>query len=237
MTNNRPHPEKTVLVVEDEPKLSQVLCDYLTSSGYRHQTLSDGNAVIPWVRQHPPDLILLDLMLPGKDGMSICQELRSFTDVPIIMVTARVEEVDRLLGLDVGADDYVCKPFSPREVIARINAVLRRAHRPGLTEANSADITVDMERQEIRCNGQLLDLTLTEYRLLGLLTSRPGKVFSRDRLLDCLQDEGQAASDRTVDSHIKNLRRKLAAVDPGVEFIASVYGVGYRLDLPADTGL
>ncbi|MFM2006657.1 MAG: DNA-binding transcriptional regulator BaeR, partial [Pseudomonadota bacterium] len=188
MTNNRPHPEKTVLVVEDEPKLSQVLCDYLTSSGCRHQTLSDGNAVIPWVRQHPPDLILLDLMLPGKDGMSICQELRSFTDVPIIMVTARVEEVDRLLGLDVGADDYVCKPFSPREVMARIHAVLRRVHRPG--EANSAGITVDMDRQEIRCNGQLLDLTLTEYRLLGLLTSRPGKVFSRDRLLDCLHDEG-----------------------------------------------
>jgi two-component system, OmpR family, response regulator BaeR len=236
MTNNRPHPEKTVLVVEDEPKLAQLLCDYLASSGYRRQTLSDGNAVIPWVRQHPPDLILLDLMLPGKDGMSICQELRAFTDVPIIMVTARVEEVDRLLGLDVGADDYVCKPFSPREVMARVQAVLRRARREGQTDGSISGITVDDDRQEIHCNGRLLELTLTEYRLLSLLASRSGKVFSRDRLLDCLHDEGQSASDRTVDSHIKNLRRKLSTVAPGQEIIASIYGVGYRLDLPTDTG-
>ena len=226
---------RTVLVVEDEPKLSQLLCDYLANSGHRHQALGDGNAVIPWVRQHKPDLILLDLMLPGKDGVTLCQELRRFTDVPIIMVTARVEEVDRLLGLEVGADDYVCKPFSPREVMARVQAVLRRTQREGQTEVSIDGITVNNDRQEIHCNGHLLELTLTEYRLLGLLVSRPGKVFSRDRLLDCLQDEGQSASDRTVDSHIKNLRRKLSAVAPGEEIIASIYGVGYRLDMPTDT--
>ena len=232
---NHSESARTVLVVEDEPKLSQLLCDYLENSGYRHQALGDGNAVIPWVRQHKPDLILLDLMLPGKDGVTLCQELRTFTDVPIIMVTARVEELDRLLGLDVGADDYVCKPFSPREVMARVQAVLRRASREVQTNGSVSGITVDDDRQEIHCNGHLLELTLTEYRLLSLLASRPGKVFSRDRLLDCLHDEGQSASDRTVDSHIKNLRRKLSAVAPGEEIIASIYGVGYRLDMPTDT--
>ena len=215
--------------------MSQLLCDYLENSGYRHQALGDGNAVIPWVRQHKPDLILLDLMLPGKNGVTLCQELRAFTDVPIIMVTARVEEVDRLLGLDVGADDYVCKPFSPREVMARVQAVLRRASREGQTNGSVSGITVDDDRQEIHCNGYLLELTLTEYRLLSLLASGPGKVFSRDRLLDCLHDEGQSASDRTVDSHIKNLRRKLSAVAPDQEIIASIYRIGYRLDLPTGT--
>ncbi len=221
---------RTVLVVEDEPKLAQLLCDYLEASGFGHHWLDNGLDVAPWVRLMSPDLILLDLMLPGKDGLKVCQELRADSIVPIIMVTARVEEVDRLLGLDLGADDYICKPFSPREVMARIRAIFRRLDRmqnPGLHETG---IVVDAERHAIRFNGHLLELTATEFRLLSLLSSRPGRVHSRDRLLDCLHDEGQAASDRTVDSHIKNIRRKLARVAPDRDIVLSVYGAGYKVE-------
>ena len=221
---------RTILVVEDEPKLSALLRDYLHSQGYAHHAIGDGLQVIPWVREHRPDLVLLDMMLPGKDGLAICRELRTFSDVAIIMLTARVEEVDRLLGLDLGADDYICKPFSPREVMARIRAIFRRLDRQAEPSQPESGLRVEPEKQEVRYDGKPLDLTTTEFRILSLMASRPGRVYSRNRLLDCLHDEGQSASDRAVDTHIKNIRRKLAKINPNQEILISVYGVGYKLE-------
>lgn len=217
----------TVMVVEDEPKLGQLLVDYLRVAGYQTEWIADGEAVIPRVREAEPALILLDIMLPGLDGLSICRELRGFSNVPIVMVTARVEEVDRLLGLDIGADDYICKPYSPREVVARVKAILRRVRRGDEVPAGSV-LVIDEARGEARFQGQLLDLTQAEFRLLRTLASAPGRVFSRDQLLDQLYDDYRVVTDRTVDSHIKNLRRKLEQVSPDLETIRSVYGVGYK---------
>ena len=223
-------PARTILVVEDEPKLAQVLMDYLSAAHYRTQWLSGGMPVVAWVRRNKPDLILLDIMLPGRDGISLCREIRSFSDVPIIIVTARIEEVDRVLGLDAGADDYICKPFSPREVIARIGAVFRRIDRLKQDRMPDHGFYIDDDRLEIRFDGQLLDLTWTEFRLLGYMISNPGRVFSRERLLECLHGDGRSLTDRTVDSHIKNIRRKLEQIAPGRELIVSVYGAGYKVE-------
>lgn len=227
-----PAPGARVLIVEDEPKIARVLADYLEAAGYVTEHLADGAAVTQRVRSAPPALILLDLMLPGRDGIDICRELRTFTDVPIVMVTARVEEIDRLLGLELGADDYVCKPFSPREVVARVKAILRRA-RPGASGGRGAvpGLTIDSEAHRAWLDGQALPLTPVELRLLQALAERPGRVYSRAQLLDRLYDDHRIVTDRTVDSHVKNLRRKLQAVRRDSEPIRSVYGVGYRLEL------
>ncbi len=222
-----------VLVVEDEPRLAQLVADYLRASGMEAATLDHGDAVLPSVRSRMPDLLVLDLMLPGTDGLAVCRALRAFSDVPVLMLTARVEEVDRLIGLEAGADDYVCKPFSPREVVARVKAILRRqrqAHTPGASHA--AGLHFDGERLEARLRNVALPLTPVEFRLLRTLAEAPGRVFSRDQLLDRLHDDKRALSDRAIDSHIKNLRRKLQAADPGEERIHSIYGVGYRYDPP-----
>ncbi|WP_218151284.1 response regulator [Roseateles sp. YR242] len=225
-----------VLVVEDEPRLAQLSHDYLVREGYACQILHEGGGVVAWVRAHAPDLLVLDLMLPGQDGLSICRELRAFSDVPIIMVTARVEEVDRLIGLEAGADDYVCKPFSPRELVARVKAILRRQRRDSsavrVGDAPSVTgLVLDAERHAATVNGQMLDLTPAEFRMLKAFVDAPGRVFSRDQLLDKLHDDQRVLSDRTVDSHVKNLRRKLEQVCPGQEPIRSIYGVGYRFEL------
>jgi two-component system response regulator BaeR len=214
-----------ILVVEDEPKLAALLRDYLTAAGHQVQCLDDGLAVLPAVCAAMPDLILLDLMLPGQDGLTLCRALRAFSDVPIIMITARVEEVDRLLGLDLGADDYICKPFSPREVVARARAILRRRPRtPG-----DGGLQLDEDTWKARFNHVDLDLTPVEFRLLKALNEHPGRVFSRDQLIDRLYSDHRVVTDRTVDSHIKNLRRKLEQAAPGQEPIQSIYGVGYKL--------
>jgi two-component system response regulator BaeR len=219
-----------VLVVEDEPRLAQLVADYLRAAGLQAQVLDNGSDVVPAVRRQSPDLIVLDLMLPGTDGLSVCRELRRFSDVPILMLTARVEEVDRLIGLEAGADDYVCKPFSPREVVARVKAILRRQrHDPVLA---GQGLQIDLQLHVASLDGTPLDLTPVELRLLHALAQTPGRVFSRDQLLDRLHDDQRALSDRTIDSHVKNLRRKLEAVLPGQETIRSIYGVGYRLELP-----
>ena len=168
-------------------------------------------------------------MLPGRDGLDICRELRSFSAVPIIMITARVEEVDRLLGLDLGADDYICKPFSPREVVARVKAILRRS--PHLETVAQARIKIDESRYSAAFDGVPLDLTPVELRLLNTFARAPGRVFSRDQLLDKLYSDHRVVTDRTVDSHIRNLRRKLEQVCPGETPIESLYGVGYRFQL------
>ena len=197
-----------ILIVEDEPKLGQLLIDYLQAAGYAPALINHGDKVLPYVRQTPPHLILLDLMLPGTDGLTLCREIRRFSDVPVVMVTAKIEEIDRLLGLEIGADDYICKPYSPREVVARVKTILRRCK-------------------------PLLDLTPAEFRLLKTLSQEPGKVFSREQLLNHLYDDYRVVTDRTIDSHIKNLRRKLEALDAEQSFIRAVYGVGYRWEADA----
>lgn len=216
-----------VLVVEDEPRLAALVADYLKAAGMAAATLDRGDAVLPAVRHRRPDLVVLDLMLPGADGLTVCRELRRFSDVPILMLTARVEEVDRLVGLEAGADDYVCKPFSPREVVARVKAILRR---PRHDPPAAPGLEIDTERHQARVHGQALELTPLEFRLLAALAASPGRVFSRDQLLDRLHDDARALADRAIDSHVKNLRRKLERVLPGREPIRSVYGVGYRFE-------
>ncbi|EJN17666.1 response regulator with CheY-like receiver domain and winged-helix DNA-binding domain [Pseudomonas sp. GM79] len=224
MVNDSP-----ILIVEDEPKLAALMRDYLIAAGYATQCLDNGLAVVPAVRTSEPRLILLDLMLPGRDGLQVCKELRSFSAVPIIMITARVEEVDRLLGLDLGADDYICKPFSPREVVARVKAILRRS--PHLLTSAAPRLQIDEAQYQASLDGVALDLTPLELRLLNTLARSPGRVFSRDQLLDRIYSDHRVVTDRTVDSHIRNLRRKLEQACPGEHPIESLYGVGYRFQL------
>lgn len=222
-----------VLIVEDEPKLAALLADYLRAAGLSSVGVDNGLEAVDAVRRHVPAVVLLDLMLPGRDGIEVCRELRTFSRVPVIMMTARVEEVDRLLGLGVGADDYVCKPYSPREVVARVQAQLRRqgwaAASPG---AAPPGLQVDDASLRATLNGRLLDLTPAEFRLLRALARQPGRVFSRDQLLDHLHDDVRVVTDRAVDSHVRNLRRKLEAAADGADPIRSVYGVGYAWEWP-----
>lgn len=217
-----------ILIVEDEPKIAELLRDYLLREGFEVELLHRGDAVEPWMRAHGADLVLLDLMLPGKSGLEVCKGLRSFTETPIIMVTARVEEIDRLLGLELGADDYVCKPFSPREVVARVKAVLRRTRRR--EDATAHGLVLDNAGYKATLNGRDLGLTVVEYQLLKVLASHPGRLYSRDQLIDAMYRDARVVSDRTVDSHVKKLRRKIAEVLPDRELIHSVYGVGYKYE-------
>ncbi|MEM7708861.1 MAG: response regulator [Pseudomonadota bacterium] len=218
-----------VLIVEDEPKIARLLSDYLRSAGYQTDTVDDGAEVMAAFEQFQPDLLLLDLMLPHRDGLDICRELRTRSSVPIIMVTARVDEIDRLLGLGVGADDYICKPFSPREVVARVQAALRRVSWQSQPDGSSP-VLIDEDAMQARVDGQLLDLTPVEFRLLAVFASRPGRVFSRGQLMDHAYQDHRVVSDRTIDSHVKNLRQKLQTVSPDASPIQSVYGAGYRFD-------
>jgi two-component system response regulator BaeR len=222
---------KLILIVEDEPKIAELLRDYLQQSGYATHCIDNGDFVDEWARNNDPDLVLLDLMLPGKDGVTVCRELRAYSQVPIIMVTAKVDEIDRILGLELGADDYVCKPFSPREVVARVNATLRRAEMKN-TDPDSPypGLTIDNDRFVASIGDQKLGLTPVEFRLLALLASQPGRVFSRDLLMDKIYVDGRIVSDRTVDSHIKNLRHKIQEAVGSDDMIRSIYGVGYKLD-------
>jgi two-component system response regulator BaeR len=217
-----------ILVVEDEPKLASLVADYLKAAGYEAHCIANGLEVVPWVKSSRPDLIVLDLMLPGRDGLEICKELRTFSDLPVIMVTARVEEVDRLIGLEVGADDYLCKPFSVRELVARVKALLRR---PRASAATPAGLVIDEASHKVSLDGQDIELTPVEFRLLAALAAAPGRVFSRDGLLEKLYADHRVVTDRTVDAHVKNLRRKLEEIRPGSELVRSIYGVGYKLEL------
>ncbi len=217
-----------ILIVEDEPKLGQLLIDYLRAASYAPTLISHGDQVLPYVRQTPPDLILLDLMLPGTDGLTLCREIRRFSDIPIVMVTAKIEEIDRLLGLEIGADDYICKPYSPREVVARVKTILRRCKPQRELQQQDAEspLIIDEGRFQASWRGKMLDLTPAEFRLLKTLSHEPGKVFSREQLLNHLYDDYRVVTDRTIDSHIKNLRRKLNLSTPNshlsAPFTASV---------------
>ena len=223
-------PVAHILIVEDEPRMAALLADYLQASGYTSQWIANGLEAVPSVKARRPDLELLDVMLPGQDGMSVCRELRQFSEVPVIMLTARVEEADRLMGLELGADDYICKtPFSPREVVARVKALLRRS---GYAAREPSPLQIDAQAYKAAWQGVTLDLTPVEFRLLKALTEARGRVLSRDKLLDFVHADQRAVTDRAVDSHVKNLRRKLHAASGGQELIRSIYGVGYRLDLP-----
>ncbi len=225
---NQDSHDPLILVVEDEPKLAQLLVDYLQAANYRTHHLLRGDEVLEWVKQSPPDLMLLDLMLPGVDGLTLCREIRRFSELPIVMVTARTEEIDRLLGLEIGADDYICKPFSPREVVARVKTILKRCQRTPEEAQKASLLVINENRFQASWDNLGLDLTPAEFRLLKTLAQEPGKVFSREMLLNHLYDDYRVVTDRTIDSHIKNLRRKLEALDADQPFIRAVYGMGYR---------
>lgn len=224
--------DEHVLIVEDEKKIAELLRDYLLNAGFNVSCLSRGDEAVEQVRRTSPALILLDIMLPGMDGITVCREIRRFSNVPIIMATAKTEEIDRLIGLEIGADDYICKPFSPREVVARVRAVLRRA-RPGEAPRRlvAGPIVLDECTREVTVNGQALALTPSEFGLLNVLIASPERVFSRGELLDKVQGYRFEGYDRTIDSHIKNLRKKIAENLPGADCILTIYGVGYKLSV------
>jgi two-component system response regulator BaeR len=219
-----------IVIVEDEVATAEILADYFHLDSYRTHLLTDGLLVVSWVREHKPALILLDLMLPGKSGLDICKEIRAFSSVPIIMITARVEEIDRLLGLELGADDYICKPYSPREVVARVKTVLRRAGNAPIPM--EAGLQLDESCYRATLNGNDLHLTAAEFRLLSYLASHPGRVYNRQQLLNNIYPDERALNDRAIDNFIKNLRKKITAVSNECELIHSVYGVGYRFEQP-----
>ncbi len=204
------------------------MSNYLKATGFETFTIDTGTEVVSWVRENKPDLILLDLMLPGRDGMEICREIRTFSPVPIIMLTARVEEIDRLLGLELGADDYICKPFSPREVVARIKAVLRRTRDGRALQEHG--LVLDEHCYRATLKGRDLELTAVEFRLLRLLVEHPGRIYSREQIMGKIYLDDRCVIDRTVDNHVKKLRRKMEIVDPDAVFVQSVYGVGYKFE-------
>lgn len=218
---------KKILVVEDEPSLAIVLCEYLAQAGFQTHIIDNGLDVIDWVKQETPDLLLLDLMLPHRDGLDIYRELRTFSQVPVVMATARVDEIDRLLGLELGADDYICKPYSPREVVARIKNVLRRSIEVSAPLSQSG-LDIDDKQMKATFNQQELTLTPAEFRLLSFLNQHPGQVFNREQLMERIYADNRLVTDRTIDSHIKNLRKKLQDTNPEKEYVKSVYGVGYK---------
>lgn len=227
-------PKFQILLVEDEEMIAQVQQAYLQNAGYQVHWHAKGDAVIEAVKDLKPDLILMDVMIPdvqGRDGVALCREIRAFSDVPIMMVTAKVEEMDRLIGFDNGADDYLCKPFSPKEMVARAKALLRR--RVPHTDVNSVFV-FDSAAQVIRYKEHKLDLTPTELRLFNTLLAQPERVFSRDQLIAQAYHDNLDVFDRAVDSHIKNLRKKIALVLPDVDVVQSVYGMGYRYSPPEE---
>lgn len=230
-----------ILVVDDEKKIVALVRAYLERDGYEVAEAFDGVQALEVFRGEKPDLVVLDLMLPEIDGLEVCREIRRSSEVPVIMLTARSEDVDKLVGLELGADDYMTKPFSPRELVARVRAVLRRT-RPSKTTTPplasptrlaQGDLVLDEERFEALCHGKSLDLTATEFRIFAALVRSPGRVFSRSQLLDVALGETYEGYERTIDVHIKNLRRKLAAAGEGKGCtIATVHGVGYKLEEP-----
>ena len=216
-----------VLVVEDEPKLAALLADYLRAAGHEPECVANGHEALQAWAERRHDLVLLDVMLPGLDGLGVCRQLRAQAAVPIVMLTARADEADRLAGLELGADDYIPKtPFSPREVMARVKAVLRRSR----ATAAQAGLQMDDVAWRAAWQGRAMDLTPIEFRLLSTLSAQPGRVYPRSQLLELLHGDSRAATERAVDSHVKNLRRKLEQAGAGAERIASVYGVGYRYE-------
>lgn len=223
-----------ILVVEDDAKISSILMDYLQQAGFTAEVEKNGLHAVARVRKNAPDCILLDLNLPGLEGIDVCKQIREFSAVPIAMITARVDEIDRLLGLALGADDYICKPFSPREVVARVKALMRRAQPAAAAQCapSASGLALDTERLQARIDGVSLALTAIEFRLLESLHSARGRVLSRDQLIDSVHSDYREVGDRSIDSLIRNVRRKLDAVSSSDshDWVRSVYGVGYAFN-------
>ncbi len=219
-----------ILVVDDEPKIVRLAKDYLAQSGFRVLPASDGPTALAAARQEKPDLIVLDLNLPGMDGLDVCRALRRESSVPIIMLTARVEETDRLIGLELGADDYIVKPFSPRELVARVRAVLRRTQGDVQTLGliRTGDLEIDLNGHRAHLHGEVLKLTRIEFSLLAVLAQHPGQTFSRAQLIDRLHGVAEGSFDRSIDAHIKNLRRKIEADPADPHYVLTIYGIGYQ---------
>ena len=228
---------KELIIVEDEEKIASLLQDYLSNAGYQIMTLNEGTNAVEFIQERKPACVILDVMLPGKDGLQICRELRQDSNVPIIMITARIDEIDRLLGLELGADDYICKPFSPREVVVRVRNLVRRSNWQEIHEEKEVSSTqleyrslkLDSERLVCELNEKEINLTAVEFRILFAMLSRVGKIFTRDQLMSEAYTDRRVVSDRTIDTHIKNLRKKLNA-DSGDEYVHSIYGVGYKVN-------
>ena len=228
--------QEHIFIVEDEQKIAELLRDYLVNANYQVTILNEGTRAVEFIEQAKPDCVILDLMLPGKDGLEICRELRQTSQIPIVMITARVDEIDRLLGLELGADDYICKPFSPREVVVRIRNILKRVNALTLDPTGNdeavlryREMVLDKESMACELEGQNVVLTLVEFRLLTAMVARVGKIFSRDQLMNEAYTDGRIVSDRTIDTHIKNLRKKLTDASEQ-EYVYSIYGVGYKVN-------
>ena len=222
-----------IAIVEDEPKLVALLDDYLVNEGFTTRHYNNGSEALQQLQSSLPDLALLDLMLPGTDGLTICREIRKTSLVPIIMLTARVDEIDRLLGLEIGADDYICKPFSPREVIARVKAVLRRTA-PELDEdivSDTGNLKFSENTAQMMFGEKTCSLTAVELKLLKTLVGQTGRIFSRNQLMNQIYPDNRIVSDRTIDSHVKKLRQKIQSLDDKREYIHSVYGIGYKYEV------
>jgi two-component system, OmpR family, alkaline phosphatase synthesis response regulator PhoP len=221
---------KQILVVDDEPRIAEICRDYLERAGFKVTLAANGADALALARTKHPDLIVLDLGLPNMDGLDVTRTLRKNSNVPIIMLTARVEESDKLIGLELGADDYLTKPFSPRELVARVRAVFRRVESgPGRADViRAGDVSVDVARMQARVGSRLIELTSTEFELLAMLMRQPGRVFTRGQLLDAVRGEQAESFDRAIDAHIKNLRRKLEPDARNPRYVLTVYGVGYK---------
>jgi two-component system, OmpR family, response regulator BaeR len=229
---------RKILIIEADDKITSLLDDYLKQANFSFSTLTRVDKVISEVDLNRPDLILLDNMLPDKDGLSICREIRSFSRVPVIIISARSDEIDRLLGLEFGADDYICKPFSPREVIARVKSILRRFYpEPQEEKLTAGPITVNPDSHSARVGETDLHLTPNEFELLKVLVSRPGRVFTRSDLVSKIQGYDFDGCNRTIDTHVKNLRKKVDGLLPGSRIIQTIYGIGYSVNVPQSAGI
>ena len=217
-----------ILIVEDEENIAEVLIAYAKQQDYETEHLNSGKGVVSVVKQNAVDLILLDLMLPDVDGIELCKQIRAFSSVPIIMLTAKSEEIDRLLGLEIGADDYICKPFSPKEVIARIKAVLRRTSQPKTNIINHNNFQLHKDDYEARLNGKSIGFTAVEFKIFLLFISHVGRVFTREDIINNVYSDTTDISDRNIDTHIKNIRKKINDIQAGLNPIAAVYSVGYK---------
>jgi len=221
---------RAILVVDDEPRIVKIARDYLERAGFRVLTAGDGRSVLPMVRSAKPDLIVLDLALPGMDGLDVARTIRKASEVPIIMLTARADEADRLIGLELGADDYIVKPFSPKELVARVRAVLRRwdGARAGTDVVRAGDLVLDGRRMRASVGDRTIPLTPTEFQLLTVLARQPGRVFTRGQLLEAVHGVAVESYERAIDSHIKNIRRKIEPDPRHPRYVLSVHGIGYR---------
>jgi DNA-binding response OmpR family regulator len=223
--------QPSILVVDDDPKLRDLLAQYLGREGFRVRTANDGNAMDVLIAESPPDLVVLDLMLPGEDGLSIARRLRGGTDIPVIILSARGDEVDRIVGLEVGADDYLAKPFSPRELLARIRAVLRRQRIPAVPDETKTvgfgDFTLDLEAQRLLRHGREVELTAGDFALLEVLVTHPNRVMSRDQLVDRIKGYERSPYDRSIDVRVTRLRKKIEADPTNPVFLRTVWGRGY----------